>query len=144
MLKKLQKVCRQFCTLKKKCIECAELSSIPLCCKIPSRSVPPLSKGPYYGNLFFAKKNAQTEKPAINSQLGGPILRFCKSRGPGSISARLAYLAANLKIRKFGVVKIACNISRTPKTSNFEKKIPEGNASRRIPSRMAPKLSKSL
>ena len=144
MLKKWQKVCRQFCTLTRKCIECAELSPIPLCCKIPSRSGPPVSKGPYYGNLFFFRKNAQTEKTAINSQLGGPILHFWKSRGPGSISARLAYLAANLKTRKLGVVKITWILSRIPKTSNFEKKIIEGNASRRILPSMATNLSKSL
>ena len=140
----MQKVCRQFYTLNKKCIDCAELSSIPLCCKIPSRSVPQVSKGPYYGNLFFTKKNAKTEKTAINSQLGKPIWDVWKSRGPGSISARLAYLAANLKIRKLGVVKITWTLSRIPKTSNFEKKITEGNASRRIPSRSATTLSKSL
>ena len=93
---------------------------------------------------FFSEKSAKTEKTAINSQLGRPILRFWKSRGPGSISARLAYLAANLKIRKLGVVKITWILSRIPKTSNFEKKITEGNASRRIPSRMATNLSKSL
>ena len=94
--------------------------------------------------ICFLRKNAQTEKPAINSQLGGPILHFWESRGPGSISARLAYLAANLKTRKLGVVKITWILSRIPKTSNFEKKIIEGNASRRIPSRMATNLSKSL
>ena len=140
----MQKVCIQFYTLNKKCIDCVELSSIPLCCKIPSRLVPQVSKGPYYGNLFFPKKSAKTEKTAINSQLGGPILHFWKSRGPGSISARLAYLAANLKIRKFGVVKITWKLSRIPKTSNFEKKVPEGNASRRILPSMATNLSKSL
>ena len=62
MLKKWQKVCRQFCTLTRKCIECAELSPIPLCCKIPSRSGPPVSKGPYYGNLFFPKKVRKPKK----------------------------------------------------------------------------------
>ena len=140
----MQKVCTQFYTLNKKCIDSVELSSIPLCCKIPSRSVPQVSKGPYYGNLFFSEKNAKTEKTAINSLLGRPILRFWESRGPGSISARLAYLAGNLKIRKLGVVKITWILSRIPKTSNFEKKIIEGNASRRIPSRMVTNLSKSL
>ena len=140
----MQKVCRQFYTLSKKWIDCVELSSIPLCCKIPSRLVPQVSKGPYYGNLFLSEKSAKTENMAINSQLGRPILRFWKSRGPGSISARLAYLAANLKIRKFGVVKITWKLSRIPKTSNFEKKVPEGNASRRIPSRMATNLSNCL
>ena len=75
--------------------------------------------------VFFSKKSAKTEKSAINRQLGRPILRFWKSRGPGSISARLAYLAARLKIRKFGVVKITWNLSQSPKTSNFEKKIPK-------------------
>ena len=143
MFKKMQKVCTQFYTLNKKCIDSVELSSIPPCCKIPSRSVPPVSKGQYYGNLFVSEKNAKTEKTTINSQLGRPILRFWKSRGPGSISARLAYLAANLKIRKFGVVKITCILSRIPKTSNFEKKFPEGNASRRILPRMAPQGDES-
>ena len=140
----MQKVCRQFCTLKKKCIECAELSSIPLCCKIPSRSVPQVSKGPYYGNLFVPKKVRKPKKTTINSQLRRPILYFWKSRGPGSISARLAYLAANLMIRKFGRVKITWNLSRIPITSNFEKKIPEGNASRRILPSMATNLSNCL
>ena len=93
---------------------------------------------------MFSEKNAKAEKTAINSQLGRTILRFWKSRGPRSISARLAYLAANLKIRKFGVVKITWNLSRIPKTSNFEKKVPEGNASRRILPSMATNLSKSL
>ena len=74
---------------------------------------------------FFRKKSAKAEKTAINRQLSRPILRFWKSRRPGSISARLAYLAANLKIRKFGVVKITWTLSRIPKTSNFEKKIPK-------------------
>ena len=143
MLKKLQKVCRQFYTLNKKCIDCVELSSIPLCCKIPSRLVPQVSKGPYYGNLFFYEKSAKTERTAINSQLGRPILHFWKSRGPGSISARLAYLAANLKIRKLGVVKITWTLSRIPKTSNFEKKFTEGNASRRILLSMAPQGDES-
>ena len=94
--------------------------------------------------FVFSEKNAKTEETSIFRQIGRPILRFWESRGPGSFSGRSAYLAADLKIRKFGVVKIAWNLSRTPKTSNFEKKNPEGNASRRIPSRMAPKLSKSL
>ena len=75
--------------------------------------------------FVFSEKSAKTEKTTIFRQLGRPILRFWKSQGPGFISARLAYLAADLKIRKFGVVKIAWNLSRTPKTSNFEKKIPK-------------------
>ena len=75
--------------------------------------------------FVFSEKNAKTEKTSIFRQIGRPILRFWESRGPGSISARLAYLAANLKIRKFGVVKITWNLSRSPKTSNFEKKIPK-------------------
>ena len=75
--------------------------------------------------FVFSEKGAQTEKTTINRQLGRQILRFGESRGPGSISARSAYLAADLRIRRFGVVKIAWNLSRTPKTSNFEKKIPK-------------------
>ena len=75
--------------------------------------------------FVFSEKSVKTEKTAINRQLRRPILRLWKSRGPGSISARLAYLAARLKIRKFGVVKITWNLSRSPKTSNFEKKIPK-------------------
>ena len=59
---KMQKVCIQFYTLNKKCIDCVEPSSIPLCCKIPSRLVPPVSKGPYYGNLFFSEKSSKIEK----------------------------------------------------------------------------------
>ena len=74
--------------------------------------------------VFFQKK-CENRKTTIFRQLGRPILRFWESRGPGSISARSAYLAADLRIRKFGVVKIAWNLSRTPKTSNFEKKIPK-------------------
>jgi len=75
--------------------------------------------------FVFFRKNAKTEKTAIFRQIGRPILRFWESRGPGSISARSAYLAADLRIRKLGVVKNAWNLSRTPKTSNFEKKIPK-------------------
>ena len=58
----MQKVCTQFYTLNKKCIDSVELSSIPLCCKIPSRLVPQVSKGPYYGNLFFLRKKCENRK----------------------------------------------------------------------------------
>ena len=121
----LQKVCIQLYTLNTKCLDCVELSSIPFCCKIPSRLVPHVSKGPWYGNSLFFEKCAKTEISAMNRQLGKPILRFWESRGPGSISARSAYPSADLRIRKLGVVKNAWNLSQTPKTSNFEKKSPQ-------------------
>ena len=92
--------------------------------------------------FVFSEKSAKTEKTAINSQLGRPILRFWKSRGPGSISARLAYLAANLKIRKLGVVKITWTLSRIPKTSNFEKKIPKVTRRDGYPRDWCPKETK--
>ena len=134
----------QFYTSNTKRLESVELHAILLCWKIPSRMARHGNRRPYYGNQRFFKKRATSARIAINWQLGKPIFQILKSRGPGGVWARLAYLAARLKIRKFGVVKITWNLSWSPKTSNFEKIIPEGDASRRIPSRKVPNLSRSL
>ena len=60
--KKMQKVCIQLYTLNRKRLQCVELSSIPFCRKIPSRSVPQVSEEPKYGNLFFFRKMRKPKK----------------------------------------------------------------------------------